>query len=74
MGFWMVSILGQNRLSVVMNQCKIEILEGTELKKELVLFLDTKLLPLIGFNLVHKTTAGVKRDLVQKEAKGVEIL
>jgi hypothetical protein len=43
----MLPISGQNRLTVVMDQRKVEILEGTKLQKELVFFLDAKFLPLV---------------------------
>ena len=67
MGFWMLPIPGQNRLTVVMDQRKVEILEGTKLKKELVFFLDTKFLPLVGLNLMDKTATRVIRNFFQKQ-------
>jgi len=66
-------IPGQNRLSVVMDQRKVQILERTELKQEPVIFVDTKLLPLIGINVVDKTAAGVKWDFLQERDKGMGI-
>jgi hypothetical protein len=69
----MLPIPGQNRLSVVMDQRKVEILEGTKLKKELVFFLEAKFIPLIGLNLVNKTATGVIRNFLQKRGKGVGI-
>jgi hypothetical protein len=69
----MLPISGQNRLSVVMDQRKVEILEGTKLQKELVFFLDAKFLPLVGLNLVDKTSARVIWDFLQKRRKGVGI-
>ena len=66
MRFWMLPIPGQNRLTVVMDQRKVEILEGAKLKKEFVFFLEAKFLPLVGHNLVHKATARVIRNLIQK--------
>ena len=69
----MLPISGQNRLTVVMDQRKVEILEGTKLQKEPVFFLDAKLLPLVGLNLVDKTSARVIGDFLQKRAKGVGI-
>ena len=71
MRFWMLPIPGQNRLTVVMDQRKVEILEGTKLKKELVFFLDAKFLPLVGLNLMNKTATGVVRNFFQKRGKGV---
>ena len=73
MRFWMLPISGQNRLTVVMDKRKVEILEGAKLKKEFVFFVDTKLLPLIGINVVDKAAAGVKWDFLQKRGKGVGI-
>ena len=67
----MLPIPGQNRLTVVMDQGKVEILEGTKLQKEPIFFLDTKFLPLVGLNLVDKTSARVIRDFLQKRRKGV---
>ena len=67
----MLPIPGQNRLTVVMDQRKVEILEGTKLKKELVFFLDAKFLPLVGLNLMNKTATGVIRNFLQKRGKGV---
>ena len=67
----MLPIPGQNRLTVVMDQRKVEILEGTKLKKELVFFLDAKFLPLVGLNLMNKTANGVVRNFFQKRGKGV---
>jgi hypothetical protein len=67
----MLPIPGQNRLTVVMDQRKVEILEGTKLKKELVFFLDAKFLPLVGLNLMSKTATGVVRNFFQKRGKGV---
>ena len=67
----MLPIPGQNRLTVVMDQRKVEILEGTKLKKELVFFLDAKFLPLVGLNLMDKTSARVIRNFLQKRAKGM---
>jgi len=74
MRFWMLPIPGQNRLTVVMDQRKVEILEGAKLKKKLVFFLDTKFLPLVGLNLVDKTAARVIRDFLQKRGKGVGVI
>ena len=71
MRFWMLPILGQNRLTVVMDQRKVEILEGTKLKKEFIFFLDAKFLPLVGLNLVDKTATGVIRNFFQNRGKGV---
>jgi hypothetical protein len=71
MRFWMLPISGQNRLTVVMDQRKVEILEGTKLQKEPIFFLDAKFLPLVGLNLVDKTSARVIRDFLQKRGKGV---
>lgn len=71
MRFWMLPIPGQNRLTVVMDQRKVEILEGTKLKKEFIFFLDAKFLPLVGLNLVDKTATGVIRNFFQKRGKGV---
>ena len=62
----MLPIPGQNRLTVVMDQRKVEILKGAELQKELVFFLDAKFLPLIGFNLMNKTATRVIRNFFQK--------
>ena len=73
MRFWMLPIPGQNRLTVVMDQRKVEILEGTKLKKELVFFLDAKFLPLVGLNLMNKTATGVVRNFFQKREKRVGI-
>jgi hypothetical protein len=67
----MLPIPGQNRLTVVMDQRKVEILEGTKLKKELVFFLDAKFLPLVGLNLMNKTATGVVRNFFQNWGKGV---
>ena len=67
----MLPIPGQNRLTVVMDQRKVEILEGTKLKKEFIFFLDAKFLPLVGLNLVDKTATGVIRNFFQKRGKGV---
>ena len=69
----MLPIPGQNRLTVVMDQRKVEILEGTKLKKELVFFLEAKFLPLVGLNLMDKTSAGVIWNFLQKRGKGVGI-
>ena len=73
MGFWMLPISGQNRLTVVMDQSKVEILERAELQKELVFLLDAKFLPLIGLNLVDKTATGVIWNFLQKRGKGMGI-
>jgi hypothetical protein len=56
-----------------MDQRKVEILEGAKLKKKLVFFLDTKFLPLVGLNLVDKTSAWVIRDFLEKRGKGMGI-
>jgi hypothetical protein len=56
-----------------MDQRKVEILEGTKLQKEPVFFLDAKFFPLVGLNLVDKTSARVIGDFLQKRAKGVGI-
>ena len=69
----MLPISGQNRLTVVMDQSKVEILERAELQKELVFFLDAKFLPLIGLNLVDKTATGVIWNFLQKRGKGMGI-
>lgn len=69
----MLPISCQNRLTVVMDQRKVEILEGTKLYEEPVFFLDAKFLPLVGLNLVDKTSARVIRDFLQKRAKGVGV-
>jgi hypothetical protein len=53
-------------LPVVKDQSKVEILEGAKLKKEPVFFLEAKLLPLIRIYLLHKTTARVIRNFLQK--------
>jgi hypothetical protein len=66
MRFWMLPIPGQNRLTVVMDQRKVEILEGAELKKEFVFFLEAKFLPLVALNLMDKTATGVVRNFFQK--------
>ena len=71
MRLWMLPIPGQNRLTVVMDQRKVEILKGAELKKELVFFLNAKFLPLVGVNLMDKTATGVIRNFFQKRGKGV---
>jgi hypothetical protein len=55
------------------DQGKVEILEGPELKQETVLFLDAKLLPLIGIILVHKTSARVIGNFLKKRVKRVGI-
>ena len=55
------------------DQGKVEILEGPELKQEPVLFLDAKLLPLIGIILVHKTSARVIGNFLKKRVKRVRI-
>lgn len=73
MRFWILPIPGQNRLTVVMDQRKVEILEGAKLKKELVFFLDAKFLPLVGLNLMNKTATGVVRNFFQKRGKRVGI-
>ena len=73
MRFWMLPIPGQNRLTVVMDQRKVEILEGTKLKKEFIFFLDAKFIPLIGLNLVDKTATGVIWNFLQKRGKGMGI-
>ena len=73
MRFRMLPISCQNRLPVVMDQRKVEILEGVKLKKKLVFFLDTKFLPLVGLNLVDKTAARVIRDFLEKRGKGMGI-
>ena len=73
MRFWMLPISGQNRLTVVMDQSKVEILERAELQKELVFLLDAKFLPLIGLNLVDKTATGVIWNFLQKRGKGMGI-
>jgi hypothetical protein len=69
----MLPISGQNRLTVVMDQSKVEILERAELQKELVFLLDAKFLPLIGLNLVDKTATGVIWNFLQKRGKGMGI-
>jgi hypothetical protein len=69
----MLPIPGQNRLTVVMDQRKVEILKGAELQKELVFLLDAKFLPLIGLNLVDKTATWVIWNFLQKRGKGVGI-
>jgi hypothetical protein len=58
---------------VVKNQSKVEILKGAELQKELVFLLESKFLPLIRINLVHKATARVIRNVIQKGGKWVGI-
>ena len=68
-----MAVSGQNPLPMVENQRKVEILEGTKLQKEPVFFLDAKFLPLVGLNLVDKTSARVIRDFLQKRGKGVGI-
>jgi len=73
MRFWMLPIPGQNRLTLVMEQRKVEIFEGTKLKKELVFSLDAKFLPLVGLNLMNKTATGVVRNFFQKREKRVGI-
>jgi hypothetical protein len=73
MRFRMLPISCQNRLTVVMDQRKVEILEGTKLQKEPVFFLDAKFLPLVGLNLVDKTSARVIWDFLQKRRKRVGI-
>jgi hypothetical protein len=62
----MLPISCQNRLTVVMDQRKVEILEGTKHQKEPVFFLDAKFIPLIGLNLVDKTATGVVRNFFQE--------
>ena len=73
MRFWILPVTCENRLPIVMDQRKVEILEGTKLKKELVFFLDAKFLPLVGLNLMDKTSARVIRNFLQKRAKGMGI-
>jgi hypothetical protein len=55
------------------DQGKVEILEGSELKQKPVFFLDAKLLPVIGINLVHKATARVIGNFLKKRGKRVGI-
>jgi len=55
------------------DQGKVEILEGAELKKEFVFFLEAKFLPLVGLNFMDKTATGVVRNLIQKGGKWVGI-
>ena len=69
----MLPIPGQNRLTVVMDKRKVEILKGAELQKELVSLLDAKFLPLIGLNLVDKTATRVIWNFLQKQGKGMGI-
>jgi hypothetical protein len=54
-----------------MDQRKVEILEGAELKKEFIFFLEAKFLPLLGLNLVEKTATGVIWNFLQKREKGM---
>ena len=67
----MLPIPGQNRLTVVKDQSKIEILKGAKFKKEFIFFLEAKFLPLVGLNLMNKTATGVIRNFLQKRGKGV---
>jgi len=69
----MLPISGQNRLTVVMDQRQVEILEGTKLQKEPVFFLDAKFLPLIRFDLVNKTATGVIWNFIKNREKGMGI-
>ena len=69
----MLPVTRENRLPVVMDQRKVEILEGAELKKEFIFFLEAKFLPLVGLNLMDKTATGVIRNLIQKGGKWVGI-
>jgi hypothetical protein len=62
----MLTVTCENRLPVVKDQSKVEILKGAKLKKEPVFFLEAKLLPLIRIYLLHKTTARVIRNFLQK--------
>ena len=66
MGFWMLPIPCENRLPMVKDQSKVEILKRAKLNKELVFFLDAKFLPLIGVNFVDETATGVIRNFLQK--------
>ena len=67
----MLPIPGQNRLTVVKDQSKIEILKGAKFKKEFIFFLEAKFLPLVGLNLMNKTATGVVRNFFQNWGKGV---
>ena len=55
----------------MMDQGKVEILEGAELNQEPVFFLDAKFLPLIRINLVEKTATRVIGNFLQKRGKWV---
>jgi len=61
-----VAVSGQNPLPVVENQREVLIPQRTKFKKELVFLLESKFLPLVRINLVHKATARVIRNLIQK--------
>ena len=62
----MLPVTRENRLPVVKDQSKVEILKGTKLKKEFIFFLEAKFLPLVGVNLMDKTATRVIRNFFQK--------
>jgi hypothetical protein len=58
-------------LPVVENQREVLIPQRTKFKQELVFLLESKLLPLVGLNLVEKTATRVIGNFLQKRGKGM---
>jgi hypothetical protein len=58
-------ISGQKGLAMVKDQGEVLVFEGAKIKQEVVIFIDTKLLPLVGIDPMKKGSSRVMGNLLE---------
>ncbi|NBS83584.1 MAG: hypothetical protein EBS59_02635 [Verrucomicrobia bacterium] len=58
-------VAGEKGLSVMQDQSEVLVFEGAKIKQEVVIFIDTKLLPLVGIDLMKEGSSRVMGNLLE---------
>ena len=58
-------VAGEKGLSVMQDEGEVSVFEGAKIKQEVVIFMDTKLLPLVGIDLMKEGSPGMMGDVCQ---------
>ena len=56
-------VAGEKGLSVMQDEGEVLVFEGAKIKQEVVIFMDTKLLPLVGIDLMKEGSSGMMGDI-----------
>jgi len=58
-------VAGEKGLSVMQDQREVLVFEGEKIKQEVVIFIDTKLLPLVGIDLMKEGSSRVIGNVLE---------